>query len=59
MIWNELQRKNLNSALAFSALTTPNGSEERIIYENIVGIPHYDSKYLQLMDREDEEKIVD
>jgi len=45
--------------LAFSALTTPNGADERIIYENIVGIPHYDSEWLQLLDREDEHKIVD
>ncbi len=28
---------------AFSALTTPNGSNEKRLYENIVEIPHYDS----------------
>ena len=35
-IWNNLQLNNLKSALAFSALTTPNNAEERILYENIV-----------------------
>ena len=45
--------------MAFSALTTPNGADERSIYENIVGIPLYDSKWLELLDREDEQKIVD
>ena len=53
-IWDNYQQKNLKSALAYAALTTPSGYEERDLYENIVGIPHYESHYLQLLDREDE-----
>jgi hypothetical protein len=41
-----LQQKNLESALAFAALTTPAGASERELYENIVEIPQYDSKWL-------------
>lgn len=40
--FEELGLKNLTSALAFSALTTPNGSPEKKLYENIVEIPHYE-----------------
>ena len=50
--------KNLTSALAFAALSTPGGAKERELYENIVEIPHYESKWLQLLDREDEKLIV-
>jgi hypothetical protein len=31
---------------------------EAELYENIVEIPHYDSKWLQMLDREDEEELV-
>jgi hypothetical protein len=34
-----IQHKNLESALAFAALTTPQGTAERELYENIVEIP--------------------
>ena len=37
---------------------TPSGAKERALYENIVEIPHYESKWLQLLDREDEKLIV-
>lgn len=40
--------------MAFSALTTPNGSCEKSLYENIVEIPHYEHKYAGVIfDRED------
>lgn len=39
-------------------MTTPSGVEERELYENIVEIPHYQSYFGQLLDREDEELIV-
>ena len=35
-ITEELQAKNLKSALAFAALTTHNGSTEAKLYENVV-----------------------
>ena len=35
------QEVNLTSALAYAALTTPNGATESELYENIVEIPHY------------------
>ena len=57
-IWDDLQQRNLRSAMAFAALTTPSGSTEHELYENIVQIPHYESKWLQLLDREDEEQLV-
>lgn len=56
--FKELQDINLKSALAFSALTTKSGAPETELYENIVQIPHYESKWLQLIDREDEIAIV-
>ena len=31
---------------------------EAELYENIVEIPHYDSKWLQMLDREDDEEFV-
>ena len=31
---------------------------EAELYEHIVDIPHYDSKWLQMLDREDEEELV-
>ena len=37
---------------------TPSGAKERALYESIVEIPHYESKWLQLLDREDEKLIV-
>ena len=57
--FKELQRINLKSALAFSALTTKSGVPETELYENIVQIPHYESKWLQLIDREDETALVE
>ena len=57
-IWETHYNRNLKSAIAFAALTTPNNSMEKELYENIVEIPHYDSKYIQLLDREDEKLIV-
>lgn len=58
VIWDNLQQKNLRSAIAFAALTTPSGAKEQDLYENVVEIPHYDSKWLQLLDREDEKLLV-
>lgn len=55
----EIQQKNLESGLAFAALTTPSGVNERDLYENIVEIPHYDSKWLQLLDKENETALID
>ena len=57
--FKDLQRTNLKSALAFSALTTKSGVPETELYENIVQIPHYESKWLQLIDREDETALVE
>lgn len=57
-IWDDLQQRNLRSAMAFAALTTPSGASEHELYGNIVQIPHYESKWLQLLDREDEETLV-
>ena len=52
--FESLGMKNLQSAMAFSALTTPNGSCEKSLYENIVEIPHYEHKYAgAIFDRED------
>ena len=31
-VWNNYQQKNLKSALAFAALTTPSGSSDKILY---------------------------
>ena len=61
----------MKSALAFAALTTPSITSEQQIYENIVAIPHYHSKYsffltyncldhaLSLLDKEDESIIIE
>jgi hypothetical protein len=54
----ERQVKNLKSAFAFAALVAENGDSEHEFYENIVEIPHYESKYLSLLDREDSIKVV-
>lgn len=52
--FESLGMKNLQSAMAFSALTTPNGACEKALYENIVEIPHYEHKYAgAIFDRED------
>ena len=41
-------------------MTTPNGSDEKLLYQSIVAIPHYDQKRVSyLMDREDEQTVVD
>jgi len=32
---------------------------EAELYENIVEIPHYESKWLQMLDKEDEEELVE
>ena len=55
-----MQNQNLTSALAYAALTTPSGSEERDIYESIVEIPQYQSaKASFFLDKEDEEMVVE
>ncbi len=57
---HEAQNKNLASALAFVALTKPSGIlSEHDLYQEIVMIPHYEQKYLQLLDKEDEEGVVE
>ena len=38
------QQRNLTSAVAYAAMTTPSGSDERKLYQAIVQIPHYDRK---------------
>jgi len=40
-----LQEGNLRSAVAFAALTTPSGVNEKEFYENIVEIPQYESPW--------------
>lgn len=56
----EMQRKNLTSALAYAAMTTPNGADEHKLYQTIVEIPHYQQKKVSyLLDKEDEEMVVD
>ena len=57
----EAQQKNLESALAFAALThdVKSNATEYDLYEEIVMIPHYEQKYLQLLDKEDEEGVVE
>ena len=42
-IWDLHTKRNLRSALAFAALTTPDGVAEKDLYENIVEITHYES----------------
>lgn len=54
----EAQERNLASALAFAALTCESG-EEADLYETIVEIPHYQQKYMQLLDKEDEIGVVE
>ena len=53
-----LQEGNLKSAVAFAALTTPSGVNEKELYENIVEIPHYESQWGGLLDKEDEKELV-
>lgn len=46
--------------VAYAAMVTPNGSDEKLLYQSIVSIPHYDQKRVSvMMDREDEETVVD
>ena len=54
------QQNNLRSAWAFSGLMTKNGASEIDFYKNIINIPHYQtySKYLRLLDQEDNEEVV-
>ena len=55
-----MQNQNLTSALAYAALTTPSGSDEKLLYESIVEIPQYQSaKASFLLDKEDEEMVVE
>lgn len=63
---HECQQRNLNSALAFSLLTSPkllNADKsvltEQDLYETIVQIPHYQQKQLQLLNKEDEDGVVE
>lgn len=37
---------------------TKKGESEAMLYENIVSIPHYHSKYMQLLDKEEEKDVV-
>lgn len=40
-------------------MRTPSGAQESFLYENIVSIPHYQSKYMHsLVDKEDEGEVV-
>lgn len=39
-------------------MTTPTGANERELYENIVEIPHYESSWGGLLDKEDEKELV-
>jgi hypothetical protein len=55
----QLQQKNLESALAFAALTCSGGISEKELYETIVEIPQYESKWLQLLDKENETELVE
>jgi len=36
-----MQQRNLSSAVAYAAMSTPSGSDVRRLYQNIVEIPHY------------------
>ncbi|CDW91227.1 UNKNOWN [Stylonychia lemnae] len=56
-VWQH-QSKNLRSALAVAALNTLDGDSESKLYEKIVNIPHYHSKYLTILDKEEEEEVV-
>lgn len=49
----------MESALALAALTTRPLITEVDMYENIVEIPHYEAKLMQLLDKEDEEGVVE
>ena len=49
----------MESAFAFAALTTRPLVTEVDLYETIVEIPHYEAKLLQLLDKEDEEGVVE
>jgi len=44
--------------MAMGALFTKNGENEAKLYENIVSIPHYHTKWLQILDKEDEAEVV-
>ena len=41
-----------------AALDIKSGDSEAKLYENIVNIPHYHSKYLTILDKENEVEIV-
>jgi hypothetical protein len=40
-------------------LTSPAEVPETYLYEKIVAIPHYESNYWKILDREDEEGVVE
>jgi len=40
-------------------LTSPAEISETFLYEKIVAIPHYESNYWKILDREDEEGVVE
>lgn len=44
--------------MALSALDIKDGDAEAKLYENIVNIPHYHSKYLTILDKENEVEVV-
>jgi len=44
--------------LALGALRTKDGESEGKLYQHIVNIPHYNTKYLSLLDKEDEAEVV-
>lgn len=35
-----------------------NGESEAKLYETVVNIPHYHSKYLTILDKENEQEVV-
>ncbi len=49
----------MESAFAFAALTSKPLVTEVELYEKIVEIPQYEAKLLQLLDKEDEEGVVE
>jgi hypothetical protein len=44
-IWGDLQQQNLESAIAYAALTSKDGISEQEFYEGLIEIPKYESKY--------------
>lgn len=55
----EAMDRNITSALAFASLTARKEITEIDLYELIVEIPHYQQKYMQLLDKEDEIGVVE